>query len=151
MNTTYRYEFVLRGCSGREQIVLPRQTPLGISAGQQYLPTPMWPAVFWCPQHALLFSHSAETDLPQSDEVQVLDPNAPHAVLWEVAFERDHKNCGRHHTIWLAQTTDDMRDGLSASETELGKLLSGTPTAVPCGSHQILLREQKVRLTKYPK
>ena len=151
MNWHYRDEFVFPGCSGKEQIVLPRQSPLGISEGQQYLTTPFWPAVFVCFQHAQLFSHPHAK--PHLENLQVLAPNSPPSAVWEIAFRCDRENCGRQHRIWLAYSTAEIYSGVTYSENEVRDLLAASSAVVPCVSHGLFLSDFALTATieKYPK
>ncbi len=81
----------------------------------------------------------------------MLGLNVPESSLWEIEFRCDHDNCGRQRTIWLAYSTEQIAHAKTLSESELRALLSVTNVVVPCQSHDVLLREQEVRLKRHPK
>ena len=91
-------------CCG-SSILLPRQSPLGISVGQHYRPTGIWPATFVCIQHERSFVGSV-ADICRSD-IEIPDPGSHQPkVLWEVECKCDHEGCARSTSIFVLCLAD---------------------------------------------
>jgi hypothetical protein len=104
--TEIRYVCQFR-CDGAEHtFVLPRQSPLGISVGERYQPTDIWPIDFLCLQHGHVCRVGREAIL--LDSVAALAPGLREAYLWEIEYECARENCGQHRTIYTRYSADGM-------------------------------------------
>jgi hypothetical protein len=92
-------------CGGCEHtFVLPRQSPLGISDGEQYRPMGIWPIDFLCLPHGHVCRVGREAIL--LDSVAALAPGLREASLWQIEYECARQNCGQHQTIYTRYLTD---------------------------------------------
>ena len=140
---TFTHVFgVKTGCPiGDDQyclIPLPLQSPLGIYAGLQYQSTGAWPVTFLCLLHGRV-----SVDWPDSIRLEIEQrvPGQPVPQLWQIECECDHENCGKLHTIYTARAPD--------RETVLKRIARWNPVVV-CGDHNLIWREDLIRLTEFP-
>lgn len=134
-----RYEFVLPGCHEREQIVLPRQSPLGIYEGQKYQPMAGWPAMFLCLRHGRVSLHWP--DNVHSEEVEVSAQDQPQPALWQIDFQHDQENCGKLHTIYTTCS-------VAYSEADIANRITRTNPKVACGEHELTLKDATLMLRR---
>jgi hypothetical protein len=119
-------------------IPLPHQSPLGIIADRQYQPIGEWPATFLCLRHGRVFIYWPYSIL---HEIEPRVPGEPVPPLWQIECECAHENCGKLHTIYTARAPD--------RETVLKAIARRNPTIV-CGDHNLIWREDLMRLTEFP-
>ncbi len=139
MTPFFRFEFVLPGCNKDEQIVLPRPSPLGTYEGLEYQPKGGWPASFLCLRHGQVSLHWPDT--VHLTEVGVLAPDQPQSALWQIDFQHDQDSCGRMHTIYTSCSE-------AYSETDIRNHIARTNPIVPCGSHEIAMKNQFLILVR---
>jgi hypothetical protein len=60
--------------------------------------------------------------------------------MWKIECECAHENCGTQHTIYTARAPD--------RETILKAIARKNP-AIACGDHNLLWREDLMRLTEF--
>ncbi len=137
--TPTRYEFVLPACNENEQIVLPRQSPLGTHEDLQYQPTGAWPANFLCLRHGRVFLHGANS--VYLAEVEVLTQDSPQPAFWVIEFQHAPENCRKTHVICTTCPT-------SYSETDIVNRIQTTNPIVPCRDHAVMLKDQKLILRR---
>jgi hypothetical protein len=131
-----RFDFgVSLGCydispDRRCNVLLPHQSPLGISEDQRYQPTDEWPARFLCLRHG-------HTSVRHPDNIQLeaaaLDPEEP-PLLWRIVCKCARENCGRGHVLYVHRMPN--------LPTIKRRILKINPF-VPCGdgSHNLVWRE----------
>ena len=86
-------------CYGSEHtFVLPPQSPLGISVGEQYRPTDTWPIDFLCLPHGHVCRVGREAI--RLEGVEVLAQGLHEASLWQIEYECARQNCGQRQTIY---------------------------------------------------
>lgn len=88
VNLTMAFALLCRGC-GR-QIVLPRQSPLGIYSGLLYQPMAMWPSGVVCPLAGKVFVYSVE-----EIELTAIQMLARMTNLWEIVGVDDQETISR--------------------------------------------------------
>ena len=119
-------------------IPLPLQSPLGKYADQKYQPMGKWPSAFLCLRHGRV-----SVDWPDSIRhgIEPRVPGQPVPQLWQIECECAHENCGTLHTIYTARAPD--------RETVLKCIARWNPT-LACGDHNLIWREDLIRLTEFP-
>jgi hypothetical protein len=139
MTPYFRSEFVLPGCDEDEQIVLPRQSPLGTYEGLEYQPMGGWPANFLCLRHGRVSLYWPDT--VHLTQIGVLAPDQPQPSLWEIDFQHDQENCGRLHTIYTTCS-------IAYSEADILNQIARTKSAFLCGEHEVVLKNERLILRK---
>jgi hypothetical protein len=133
MTPTQRVDVLYCPCG--EQIVLPRQTPLGISGDRHYQPMNGWPLTYLCPYCGRLSEHSPHT--VQRVGVEAMVPSPYSETLWSVEFECAHENCGTRHAIYTKQRVVASEDSVATT------LFARMPTATcRSGKHELILPDR---------
>lgn len=135
MTFSFSYEFVVQGDREDEQIVLPRQSPLGIAEGLDYQPMGIWPVIFVCTQHGNAFLRSAQDVV--LEEVLMPDQVSRDSRLWQIECRCAHENCGRMLAIYTTGST-------SADASKIVSRVLKTSPKIGCAGHDLVLIEQQM-------
>lgn len=123
-----------------EQIVLPRQSPLGRYVGLQYQPSHEWPITLLCSRYARLSEVPPESI--RLDTKVVLGPISGPMALWRIECECAHENCGANYAIYTTSYADE-------SVKSVMRFLFDANPAIDCvGDHRLEFSLDRMKAEK---
>jgi hypothetical protein len=127
-------------CDGVDHtFVLPRQSPLGKSVGEQYQPTGIWPIDFLCLPHGHVCRVGREAI--RLEGVAALAPGLHEGVLWEIEYECARQNCGQRQTIYT-------RYSAVGAQSDVIRAVLGTRARILCSEgHEARLDAARMSLS----
>jgi hypothetical protein len=120
----------LDGHQSPEQIVLPRQSRLGIFDGLDSQPMGVWPIALLCLEHAIMFERSADT--VQYGPVAGPGRRTKPTPTWTIDCECAQGNCARKKTVYAFG--DEPQ-----TENQIRLCLLKAKPVFQCQGHELLL------------